>query len=67
MTYDDYRNQGQQDDYFDAELAKSGNYSKQEGDYDDYREQGQQNDYFEVDLSLAGNEAKANGEESRAS
>ncbi|HEY9638386.1 MAG TPA: hypothetical protein V6D14_33665 [Coleofasciculaceae cyanobacterium] len=67
MTYDAYRNQGQQDDYFDADLAKSGNHSKQEGDYDDYREQGQQNDHFDADVSLAGNEVQEDGEESRAS
>ena len=67
MTYDDYRNQGQQNDHFEADLTKASNHPKQEGDYDDYREQGQQSDYFEADVSLAGNETKKDGEESRAS
>jgi hypothetical protein len=53
MTYDDYREQGQQDDYFEAALTKAGNPFNQEEDYDDYREQDQQNDYFEADISLS--------------
>ncbi len=51
MTYDNYRNQGQQDDYFDADLSRAGNRAKQDSEYDDYREQGQQNDHFDADLS----------------
>ena len=29
MTYDNYRNQDQQDDYFEAELSRAGNHAKQ--------------------------------------
>jgi hypothetical protein len=57
-SYEDYRNQGQQDDYFEADLSIAGNRAKQDADYDDYREQGQQNDHFEADLSKAGDRAK---------
>lgn len=61
MTYShdrrtDYANQGQQDDYFDQELAKSGHSgspptSSGEPLPDQYVHQGQQDDYFNQDLN----------------
>ncbi len=51
--YDDYREQGQQNDYFDADLSRAGNRPNQEGGHD-HREQGQQDDYFDADISEAG-------------
>ncbi len=63
MTYDNYRDQGQQDDYFETDISRAGNQAKAGGDYDDYRNQGQQDDYFEADISSAINNAKEDGED----
>lgn len=60
MTYphnrDDYANSGQQDDYFDQELATAGHEPKaltpeEAVVLDDYANPGQQDDYFDQDLS----------------
>lgn len=61
MTYstnprDDYANQGQQDDYFDQDLAIAGHdrqvHTQQDNqETEDYQNQGQQDDYFNQDLS----------------
>ncbi len=63
MTYDNYRDQGQQDDYFEADISRAGNHAKAGGNYDNYRDQGQQDDYFEADISSAINNAKEDGED----
>ena len=53
---DQYANQGQQDDYFDQDLAIAGQEPKPEAleenaGLDEYRNQGQQDDYFDEDLA----------------
>lgn len=61
MTYSSDRpdnddNQGQQDDYFEQDLAIAGhepqaNTSQANQTLEDYQNQGQQDDYFEQDLA----------------
>ena len=58
MTYsdnhrDDYVNQGQQDDFFDQDLAVAGHESTANTPQEDQalQNQGQQDDYFDQDLS----------------
>lgn len=61
MTYsgdrrDDYAHPGQQDDYFEQDLAIAGQdlhpkSPPENPDLEDYQHQGQQDDYFEQDLS----------------
>lgn len=62
MTYsndrrDDYANQGQQDDYFDQDLAIAGHEPQTAPPP---VSPGDQDDYFDQDLAIAGHELKAN-------
>lgn len=48
--------QGQQDDYFDADLAAARHHQESSAATDEkYRDQGQQDDYFDADLAIAAN------------
>ena len=58
MTYstddlEDYRNQGQQDDYFDQDLAIAGHVSNPHTVPAEVQNQGQQDDYFDADLAAS--------------
>lgn len=55
---EDYLNQGQQDDYFDEDLATAGHapqtpVAEPEVIQDEYRDQGQQNGHFDEDLAVS--------------
>lgn len=55
---DDYNHQGQQDDFFDADLDIAGSIPKPSAVTETYKNQGQQDDFFDADLSVAGNTLK---------
>lgn len=52
--HDDYANQGQQDDYFDQDVAIAGHEQNRahpaQQEIEDYQNQGQQDDDFDQDL-----------------
>ena len=53
---EDSLHQGQQDDFFNADLAAARHHQDKSAATDEkYRDQGQQDDYFDVDLATAAN------------
>ncbi len=51
------KSEGQQDDFFEADLDTAGNHPKKDGD----KLPDQQDDFFEADLDKAGEQAKKEG------
>ena len=53
---EDSLNQGQQDDFFNADLSAARHHQDRSAATDEkYRDQGQQDDYFDADLATAAN------------
>jgi len=50
---EDYTNQGQQDDYFDQDLAIAGHEPRPHAVPAEVKNQGQQDDYFDADLAAS--------------